>query len=85
MDAAGLLQLEEFHDWDYLRGIQARQVERKTTLAANLKILRLTGRKTVTADMAELGRYSKAFPLKERLMYAKGLLGRIVKGKISVP
>ena len=85
MDAAGLLQLEEFHDWDYLRGIQARQFERKTTLAANLKILRLTGRKTVTADMAELGRYSKAFPLKERLMYAKGLLGRIVKGKISVP
>ena len=85
MSSAGLLHLEEFHDWDYLRGIQARQFERKTTLAANLKILRLTGHKTVTADVAELGRYSKAFPFKERLMYAKGLLGRIVKGKISVP
>lgn len=85
VQGAGLVHLDDFDDWDYLRGIQARQFERKTTLAANLKVLRLTGHKTVTADVAELGRYSKAFPLKERLMYAKGLLGRIVKGKISVP
>ena len=82
---AGLLHLEEFGDWDYLRGIQARQFERKTTLAANLKVLHLMGRKTLTADLKELRRYSKAFSLKERLVYAKGLLGRIEKGKISVP
>lgn len=85
MSDAGLLHLEDFHDWDYLRGVQARQFERKATLAANLMVLRLMGRKTVTADVTELGRYSCAFPLKERLLYAKGLFGRIVKGKISVP
>lgn len=85
MAGYGLLHLEDFDDWNYLRGIQARQFERKATLATNLRVLRLTGHKTVTANLAELGRYSKAFSFKERFMYAKGLLGRIVKGRISVP
>lgn len=85
MAELGLLHLENFDDWEYLCGIQARQFERKTTLATNLWVLRLTGHKTVTANLGELGRYSKAFPLKDRLMYAKGLFGRIVRGKISVP
>lgn len=85
MAGCGLLHLEDFDDWNYLRGIQARQFERKATLATNLRVLRLTCHKTMTANLAELGRYSKALSLKERLLYAKGLLGRIVKGKISVP
>ena len=85
MAELGLLHLEDFDDWDYLRCIQARQFERKTTLATNLRVLRLTGHKTVTANLGELRRYSKAVPLQDRLMDAKGLLGRIVRGKISVP
>lgn len=83
--ATGALHLEPFSDWNYLSTIQKSQYQRKMTLAARLKVLKLTGRRFCSADILKLGRYSKQIPLGKRLRTAYGMFKRVAMGRVRVP
>ena len=81
----GYISLEEFDDWEYLSNIQKAQYERKTLLLSRLLVMRLLGKKTVSADVSSLRKYSRLQPLRKKMRSQLGLLRRLLSGRIVLP
>ena len=81
----GYITLKQFDDWEYLKRIQKAQYERKTLLSSRMMVLRLLGKKTISADRSKLRKYARLQPLRKRAKSQLGLLRRMLSGRIALP
>lgn len=81
----GAITLDAFSDWQYLKGIQKAQYERKCLLRSRLRIMRLFGKRTCSARVNSLESYAAAMPLSKRVKTALGLIKRLMTGRITLP
>lgn len=81
----GAVKLDSFSDWQYLKGIQKAQYERKCLLRSRLCVLRLFGKKTCSAKISDLKGYADRMPLSKKIKTALGLIKRLTTGRITLP